>query len=153
MEIDFEEVTFEKEPMPAWLVAKLSKLRDEGRGKLALGMALASGPGYNCGLCKGQALDAGLAFIMPERVNPDTDIVCGNCAEFLDPALCQAYGKLMATPFGEELNDQQSPLWRDIPALRPKLAEHGLTICDDEYTIVLIEPRGKVVCIRSQGGM
>lgn len=131
----FAEV-FEKSPMPAALVAKLTKLRDEGRGKLMLGMALASGD-YGCGLCEGYAISCGLAFMLRERIDPEWSIVCDDCAEFLDPALCRAYEKLMATTFGQELNDQQSPLWRHVPDLTEALAAQGLAIWDDKYGYIV----------------
>ena len=134
MEIDFDDVPFEKEPRPAWLVAKLSKLRDEGRGKLALAIEPACGLDYVCGLCDGYATSGNcMAFVLRERIDPEWGVVCADCAEFLDPALCQAYGKLMATPLGKDLNNQQSPLWFDVPALRPKLAAQGFSFWDEEY--------------------
>ena len=141
--LDDVDVPFEKKPMPAWLVAKLSKLRDEGRGKLMLGMALAGGDYYECGFCNGGALGCGLAFMLRERIDPEWSIVCDNCAEFLDPALCRAYDKLMSTPFGKELDNQQSPLWRHVPDLTEALAAQGLAIWDFTYGYIVPAESGE----------
>jgi hypothetical protein len=128
-----EDVLFDDVPMPAWLKAKLSRLKAQGRGKLALGIALAGGD-YGCGLCKGYATSGNcLTFMLRERIHPDWSIICHHCAEFLDPEFCRAEKKFLASALGEELNNQQALAWDDLAALRPRLLAQGWQFHDEEY--------------------